>query len=634
MQRMSMFDRIGPSLYQMGEEPAYVYLPDVEEKPIDRAAMAGDRDVRQEMSGEELCRQGGLFVYLRYPVERFDERMLSIAAKYHGSATTLFLDNDSGYLQNWEVWRWSLQDAGLKNSRILSLCGYHLLVPRRTSVEVDEEGIHFQKLLFGREETEECREGVLSWDGRIRFVCRAGEAFMRETHIRYVLDDYDDFMHRNRVVLCDTGEPRLEAGAGAAYLTAGRQMGAPDAECSADFQVQADICWDINRETTFDFPANILLALSGYPTVEMETCSCRLARGIMQYYLAICGKGHFLEEGDVSVGWKGFFRIRRGDRVEVVIRPEGYLGEGKGCADVSMLDIQAPFYAAGIEMGGDLQVPVFPAKNDRISQTAKKKLGKRVQKIGTPVYHRNVWFSDGCCEACIWKQDILWYNLYGTKRGVPGIALCHPGGELAQALTMEESFVVLDHRARRFLTIPYTVDKETLARAVQMGYPREKRELLMKHYPRGQVFLGEESFRRGIRQADCPYTEQIGRACQHYRVFVEGQEVEFAPELWEEQRILLAVKQGRAHSLQDLIEDVEAWNFPSENRETAQRFLLKICAKAQETVQESVVRNPGWEGSFIVSAGTGTGETPWLLALEAKTGAAVFEKIQEDAAST
>lgn len=636
MQRVSTFSRIAPKLYQLGKEPAYVYLPEKAGKPAGKEAEAGGTETETEMGGVELYRRGGLFIYLRYPVERFDEPLLSLAAKYHGRATTLFLDNGSAYLQNWKGWNWSLQDVGIKNSRILTLYEYDLLVPREILVEVDEEGIHFQRLLFGREKTEACREAVLFWNGEIRFVCRAGKAFMKETHIRYVLECSDDSARRHGVVICDTGEPRLEAriaGTQEGYLPADGQMGTADGEGGADSWVQANLCWNINKETTFDFDKNTILHFFGYPAIEMETCSCRFARGITQYYLAISGEGHFLDSADVSVGSKGCFRISRGDRVEVAILPEGYLGEEKKCADVSVLKIQSPFYASGIEMEGGFAVPVFPSGNDHTSQCTKRKLEKKVQKTGAPAYHRNVWFSSGCFETCIRKREILWYNLYGTERGFPGIALCYPGEELAQALMMEESFVALDYRARQFFAIPYTIDSEALSRAVQMGYPQEKRELLMKYYPKGQVFLGEESFKRGILQADCPYTEELGRACHHYRVSVEGQALEFAPESWERQRILLAVKQGRTHSLQELVEEAGTWSFPSEDKEAAQRLLQKICGKAQETVRESVVRNPAWEGSLVVCAGTEQERSSWLLALEAKTGAAVLYRIQEDAAS-
>lgn len=591
MSGLNKFVKISSSLYQLRTESAYAFLSD------------GEKKMPDEMEATELYKQGGTFIYLRYPVETFPEQLLSVVKQMHDRATTLFVDNEGEYIQNWEIWDWFIGDGKLRTGRILSIYGYDILVPINTPTEIDEEGIHFQCLRFGKRMTEECRDAVLSWNGGIRFWFWAGKVFEQEAKIRYEMEVYDSFTRKNHIVVCSTGEPRWEA-----------------------IWACANVCWEIGRETTFAFPKNTQLFITNYPPMEMETCIFRFARGTKEYYPAISGSGRFLENADTAVGSKGFFWISKGDKMELVIEPEGYLGDRKRCAEVSALKVYAPFYAAEVEMEVECAVPVFPVANDRIRQSVSKLLDRKLQRIGWPVYHRNIWCSNGTFETCICGQDMIWYNLHRMEKMFPQIALCHMRQELARVVMADDFFVVLDDRARELFTVPYTIDRKRLNQAERMGYPKDKCDRLMQCYQEGRTFLSEDSFRRGIEQAQCPYTEQIRAACHHYRISVEGREVVFSPDVWEEEGIVLAVKKGKRYSVWELVEDAEAWSFPSEGKETAQALLKKSCGAVQKASWESVVRDPEWEGSMIACAGTKQDGKGWLLALQAN-GTAIFESI-------
>lgn len=443
----------------------------------------------------------------------------------------------------------------------------------------------------------------MSWNGEIRFLFWAGKAFGQEAKIRYEMEVYDSLTRRNHIVVCSTGEPRWDA-----------------------IWACANVCWEIDKETTFTFPQNTQLFITNFPAMEMETCIFRFARGTKEYYPTISGSGRFLENADTAVGSKGFFRISKGDEMELVIEPEGYLGDRRQCAEVSALKVYAPFYAAEIEMEVECVVLVFPVANDRIRQLVSKLLDRKLQKIGRPVYHRNIWCSNGTFETCFCGQDMIWYNLHRMEKMFPEIALCHMRQELAHVVMADEFFMILDDRARELFTVPYTIDRKRLNQAERMGYPKEQCDRLIQYYQEGQTFLSEDSFRRGVEQAQCSYTEQIRAACHHYRISVEGREVIFSPDVWEEEGIVLAVKKGKRYSVWELVEDAEAWSFPSEGKEAAQALLKKSCGAVQKAAWESVVRDPEWEGSMIACAGTKQDSEGWLLALQAN-GMAIFESI-------
>lgn len=615
MPGLNKFVKILPSLYRMGTESVYAFVPDGEKKTAD------------EMEATEVYRQGGTFIYLRYPVETFYEQLLSVMEQMHDRATTLFVDNEGEYIQNWKKWDWFIGDGKLRTGRILSIYGYDILVPQNTTTEIDEEGIHFQCLRFGKRTTEECREAVLSWNGQIRFLFRVGKSFEQEAKIRYEMEVYDSNTRRNYITVCTTGEPRWEAGNRAGHTESGRPETEVGSAYCDEIWACANVCWEIDRETTFVFPKNTRLFISNYPPMEMKTCIFRFARGSKEYYPAISGSGRFLESADVTVGSKGFFRISKGDEMELVIAPEGYLGDRKRCAEVSALKVYAPFYAAEVEMEVECAVPVFPAANGRIRESVSKLLDRKLQKIGRPVYHRNIWCSNGTFETCISGQDIVWYNLHRAEKMFPEIALCHMKQELAHVVMADEFFMILDDGAKELFAVPYTIDRKRLDRAEGMGYPKDKCDRLMQYYPEGRTFLSEDSFRRGIEQAQCPYTEQIRAACHHYRISVEGREVVFSPDIWNEEGIILAAKKGKRYSVWELIEDAEAWSFPSEGKEAAQALLKKSCKAVQKPAWESVVRDPEWEGSIAAGAGIKQDGQGWLLALQATNGTVIFESI-------
>ena len=67
MQQIGMFVRILPSLYRLGREAVYACLPE------------GEESSAQELEALEIYRQGGTFLYLRYPVESHQRMLVSLA---------------------------------------------------------------------------------------------------------------------------------------------------------------------------------------------------------------------------------------------------------------------------------------------------------------------------------------------------------------------------------------------------------------------------------------------------------------------------------------------------------------------------------------------------------------------------
>ena len=108
MQQLNTFRKISGSLYQLGLEPVYVYLPEE------------CQGTGSEAEALDLYRRGAVFVYLRYLVDVFTEELVSLAEAVYGRATTLFVDNQGEYAQNWDTWNWSVGDVKYGQSRLLS----------------------------------------------------------------------------------------------------------------------------------------------------------------------------------------------------------------------------------------------------------------------------------------------------------------------------------------------------------------------------------------------------------------------------------------------------------------------------------------------------------------------------------
>lgn len=601
MQQLKSFIKISESLYQLGTEPVYVYLPE-------KCQRTGD-----EAEALDLYRRGAVFVYLRYAVDVFTKQLGLLVEAVYGRATTLFVDNQGEYAQNWDTWNWSVGDVKYGQSRLLSFYGYDVLIPQNALFTVDEEGIHIPVVRLGKKRTEKCREAVLSWNGQFRCILQAGDVFREEVQIRYVGELYGNREKMVRRFVYPTGEPRWK----------------PE-----EIEVEVNLCWTGEEKAAFIFPENVCLSFSTYPPVKMETCMLRFTRGIGEYYLVMSGKGSFLDDADVAVGSKGIFRITKGDKVEVVIVPEGYIGTEDLSVEVSALRLHAPFYASGVELEPDHAVPVFPGEGSGLGNFVRKRLDRKLQEIGVPVYHKDIWFGRGMFDCCFLDRNILWYSLYAAEETFPGISLCHVEQKLAHVLLSDEYFAVLDHHAIDAFTVPYTIDSQRIRCAEQMGYPGDRCERLAKCYPAGQTFLEESTFRQAVGQAGCPYTEEIRAACHHYRVPVNGREISFPPEGWKEQGIFLVIKKGRSNSVSEWAEDAEIWGFPSEDIEAEQTLLKKICGEKRAAAWKPVVGNPEWEGSIVVCTGKEQDGWNWLLALQAKTGEVVFDDRSEETALT
>lgn len=601
MQQLNTFTKISESLYQLGTEPVYVYLPE-------ECQGTGD-----EAEALDLYRRGAVFVYLRYAVDVFTKELGSLAEAVYGRATTLFVDNQGEYTQNWKTWNWFAGGVKYGQSRLLSLHGYDVLIPQNASLEADEEGIHIPVARFGKKRTEKCREAVLAWNGRFRCILLAGDIFREEAQIRYVGETYGNRGRKVRRFVYPTGEPRWEP---------------------AEIEVEVNLCWTGQEKSSFIFPEHTRLSFATYPPVEMETCMLRFTRGIEEYYPVMSGTGSFVDSADVAVGSKGFFRIAKGDKVEVLIVPKGYIGAEELSVEVSALRVHAPFYASGMELELDHAVPVFPGEGSELGNFVRKRLDRKLREIGVPVYHKDIWFGRGMFACCFLDRNILWYSLYAAEETFPGISLCHVERKLAHVLLSDEYFLALDHHATDVFTIPYTIDPERIRYAAKIGYPEDRCERLAKCYPAGQTFLEESTFRQAVAQAGCPYTEEIRAACHHYRVSVNDREISFPPEEWREQGIFLVIKKGRSYSVSELAEDAETWSFPSEDIEAEQTLLKKICEEKRATAWEPVVGNPEWEGSIVVCTGKKQDGWNWLLALQTKTGEVVFDNRSEETALT
>lgn len=596
MQQVTVFVKISPSLYRLEGEAVYAYLP--KEK------------ADTKMNAEDIYHEGGTFVYLRYSVERHQELLVAFVEKIRIRPTLLFLENNGDYTGHWGMWRLYLQGNRMLQTGIIFLYGFRILIAGGSETEVSREGIQFTDVNFGRQESEVCREVDFAWDGRFRFQVRAGESFLREAQIRYELDGYDDFTKRYLSVVCRAGTPRWDI-----------------AKTEDDaLWAQADIFWDTGKETVFMFPPDTVLDLTGFPPVRMETLAFRFAAGTEKYYLAPYGKGIFLEDADVKMGDKGICRIHKGDRMQLSVMPEGYLGERGLCAEVSMLNIYIPLYAAGVELEVNTSVPVLPAQVAAGKREVERFLNEKLQSGSRLAYHKDLCLSGDKFEICVCGREIFWFNLFGEEENVPGIALCHVSPELAQAITADVFFAVLDGQDIELFGVPYTIDEEHLVSAAEAGYPEEECRRLMDYYPKGRIFLSESSFRQAIENADCTYAESVRRACHHFQVSVGESHFSFLPEDWNANQIILTVKKGGKLSVTELANDIGAWNLrPGKTRE-AQRLLQEIGDRAQGTAWEDAFLKPEWEGSIVIS-GRPDG-TIRLLIMQAGKNTVIFDIIQ------
>lgn len=596
MQQIGTFIRILPSLYRLGQEAVYACLPEREESPA------------QEMAALEIYGQGGTFLYLRYPNELHQRMLVSLVESLLKRPAFLFVNNEGDYARHWKMQGWYISGDRMMQAGIVTVYGFRVFVPRDCRVKAEAEGISFEQVRFGKKELEECEEGFFSWNGEFRFLIHEREHFRQEAQIRYELDGYDSFTRRQLSVLCRTKEPRWGA---ERYEEENVRLNAPTS-------IKAAVCWNIQKETLFIAPHNMDISITDFPPIRMETLFFRFAKGTEEYFLAPFGKGVFLTDGNVPVGQKGFFKICQGDRMEMMIELEGYLGRRGLRAEVSMLKIHAPFYAAGTELETFTSFPVLPPKEDRARGEVERFQRRKMQEGCRLAYHRDVSFNMEEFEMCVCGRDILWFNLYGTERKLPGIALCKTGTALSRAIVSDEFFVVLDHRDSGLFTIPYTINEASLARAGQMGYSSEECGRLARFYPKGQIFLSEHSFRQGIDRAACSYQTQIQDACHHFRINQSGRDFTFAPKTWEAQEIFLVVKKGKSFSVTELAKDIKRWSLWCEEKESTQQILIQICEEAQETPWEPVFASKEWEGSIVIYGKAQSGEQRKFLVLQDK----------------
>lgn len=574
MQQMTLFVRILPSLYRLGSEAVYAYLPEGGADSVWKSNAV-------EIEAIDIFNHGGTFIYLRYPIEEHQNLLIPFVEMQSNFCSIMFLDNDGDYLRHWKMRGWNLREHKMQRIGVLDIYGFRIVISGGSEVEAGQEGIYFKNVRFGKNEMEECKEAFFSWNGHFRFMVYAGKIFWQEAQIRYELDGYDALTQRYLSIVCNTGEPQWTG--------------------KDEIWAQADIFWDISKETAFVFPDDTVIHIMGFPAIRMGTLAFRFAKGTEEYYLAAFGRGDFLDSGDVVMGAKGVFRVKQGDGVEILIVPEGYLGKSGLCAEVSMLKIHAPFVAAGVEMEVDISVPLLPEKGGVGRREAELLLNKKMQEGSRLAYHKDIFFNKDKFEMCICGQEVLWINLYGIEKKIPGIALCHLRRGLAKALMADEFFIVLDAKNRDLFTIPYTIDEAHLLSAAQMGYPEEECDRLKYYYPKGQIFLSETSFRRGIENVGCRYEDSVKEACHHFQLTSGGQRFSFLPEIWEKRGSVLLIKKGRTSPITELADDMDMWSFLPGEKETAKKLIKEVCVKSQKTIWESVFAEAEWEGSIVIS---------------------------------
>lgn len=604
MQQIGRFVEVLPSLYRLEGEAVYAFLQD------DLPGCGADRPERiREITAWEIYERGGVFLYLRYPVLSHQRFLVPLTERFLKRPALLFVDNRGDYPKHWELQEWYVKDNRMEQAGIWSVCGFRVFVPGGCMARAGEGGISFCRLLFGKKDMQECEDAFFSWDGGFHFLIHGTGQFGREVQIRYELDGYDSFTRR-RLCMISRAEPlRWDA--------EGHGKKAEHEETDFGAGVRGDLFWDSEKETSFVCGEGVEFAVSDFPKARMNLLAFRFAKGTEGYYLAPYGNGVFVDGADVPVGDKGFFQVRQGDRLDVAVRAEGYLG-GRGlCAEVSLLKVHSPFYAAGIEMEIRSFVPVLPALEDRGRFPAERLLGKKMEEGGRLAYRRDVRFHGQAFETCVWQREIYWMNLYGTKRRIPGIALCRMNPELSQALMADRFFVALDYRDSGLFAIPYTIDKARLLQAKELGYPLKECEKLLHCYPKGQIFLGEDSFRRGIEHSDCTYQDAVRQACHHFQFAQGQQDFIFPPDTWEGRKIVLVIKKGKIWSVTQLVKDPKRWSFRAKEKGETRKLLEEVCTEAKGTSLESVFTEAEWEGSIVVYGRKEPGEGRKILALKA-----------------
>lgn len=604
MQQLTLLVKVLPSLYRLGSEAVYVYLPEDGTGAV------------CESNALDLFNNGGTFIYLRYPIEEHQNLLLTYVKRLSDRPSLLFLDNDSDYVRHWNMKGWYLRDGKMRQVGILDIYGFRIIISGGSEVEAVQEGIYLKDIRFGKNEMEECRDALFSWDGHFKFMVHAGRILWQEAQIRYELSEYDVVTQRYLSKVCNTGEPQWNG------INVERKAFATN-----DLWAQGTLFWDISKETDFVFPGGTVLYITGFPEIRMETLAFRFTKGSEEYFLAAFGKGVFLNDADVGMGIKGVFHIRQGDRVEMLIEPEGCLEERQGCAEVSMLKIQAPFAAAGIEAEVNTSVPILPKQGIKGRREAELFLNRRLRENVKAACHKNVWFNKEKFEICICKSEILWVNLYGQDKEIPGIALCSPECGLAGALMADEFFVVLDAGDRNLFSIPYTINESNLLNAARMGYPEEECSRLKNYCSIGQMFLSEASFRFAIEKAGCVYKESLKQACHHFQLTSGERSFSFSPDSWEERGIVLAVKKGGTLSIAELTDDMDMWSFLPENKTMDKQLLDEICVKVHGTEWEAVFTEPEWEGSIIINREAGQDDRIEFLILPAGEGREILTGI-------
>ncbi len=580
MQKIGRFVRISPSLYRLEGEAVYACLRKGEELPA------------QETEALEIYKRGGTFLYLRRPIEVRQDRLIALAESFLHRPALLFVDNQGDHARHWNMQGWYINGDRMAQAGIVTICGFRIFVPTDCKVRADAGGLSFARMRFGKTEPEECEDGFFSWDGAFRFLFCVGEAFRQEAQIRYEWGGYDAFTKRRLSVRCRTKEPHWATESDKKHVASAAK-------------IKAEVCWDVQKETRLACSGETEIGITGFPPVKMETLSFRFIRGKEEYFLAPFGEGVFLTDGDATVEQKGVFHIRHGDRLELRIE-----------AGAAMLKIHAPFYASGTELEVCTSLPVLPPKETRTREKMERFRRRRLQEGCRMAYHKDAHFTAQAFEMCVCGRDILWFNLYGKERKIPGIALCRIDKALAQAVVSEECFIVLDHRDSELFSIPYTIDKASLKRAGQMGYPMEECDRLARFYPNGQIFLSEVSFWQGIDRAACGYQTQIRDACHHFRIEQSGREFTFEPTTWEAQAIFLAVKKGKRFSVTEWANDAKRWDLWSEGKEEAQQRLLRICEEAHGSPWEAAFTRKEWEGGIVIFGNDRSDEQRKFLVLQ------------------
>lgn len=599
MQQITVFVRILPSLYRLETQAVYAYLPENGEK------------ADAQLEAEDIYHRGGTFIYLRRTIEEHKELLVDFVEKLRTRPAILFLDNDGNYARHWIMWSLYLKDGRIRQTGIVFLYGFRILIADGSEVEADQEGIRFVDVSFGRRGTEPCKEVTFSWDGRFRFLIHAGESFLQEAQIRYELDGYDSLTQRYLSVICRTGMPQWD--------TKEQSDNIPWA--------QADIFWDIDKETGFTFPENTLLSITGFPEVKMESLTFRFAAGTEDHYLAPYGRGIFLEDADVKMGEKGICRIRQCDRMQMSVVPEGYLGEQGLCAEVSMLKFGPSLFAAGIELEMATSVPVLPLEGDEGRPAVEQFLNRKLREGTRLAYSKDVCLGGDKFEICIAGREVLWFNLHGQEINVPGIALCHVDRELVQAIIADSFFVVLDGQDKDLFEVPYTIDDTHLTCAMQAGYSEEECSRLLRCYPKGRIFLSESTFRQAIENADCNYEETIKQACHHFQVSAGEHHFSFLPEDWPAEKTIFLIKTGMVFCVADLADDTDMWSFRPGQTQDAQQLIKEIGDKAQGTAWEDAFLRPEWEGSIVIKGREEPSGQIRLLILQAGKNTVIFGTI-------